>query len=99
MAKNKENKSVFDVSDLAMNAERNIAERENKAAEETVNTHNTHTQHTYTMPQEETRSKRIQIVVKPSVNAELDRLAKEGKIKSKNDLICFLVEQYISANK
>lgn len=54
------------------------------------------TQHTYTMPQEETRSQRVQIVVKPSVNEKLDSLVKQKKIKSKNDLVNFLLESYIA---
>lgn len=61
-------------------------------------THNADTQ-TYTMTKEETRSKRIQIVIKPSVNKALDRLVRQKKIKSKNDLVNFLLESYIEKNK
>ena len=98
MAKNKTNNGLFDVSDLTENAQKNIEER---GAEPTAsaNTHNTDTQTPYTMPQEETRSKRIQIVIKPSVNKELDRLVKQKKIKSKNDLVNFLLESFINQNK
>ena len=88
MAKNKVNNGLFDVSDLADNAKRNIEKREKL--------HNTHTQQSYTIPQEETRSHRIQIVVKPSVGQALDRLVEENKIKSKNDLINFLVEEFLA---
>ena len=49
-----------------------------------------------TCAQEETRSQRLQFVVKPSVNAKLDQLVREGKIKSKNDLVNFLLESYIA---
>ena len=79
--------------DLPENTKKNIEERH------TTNIHNTDTQQTYTMPQEEIRSKRLQFVVKPSVNKELDRLVKQKKIKSKNDLVNFLLEQYIEQNK
>lgn len=47
----------------------------------------------------ENRSQRIQIVIKPSVNKELDRLVKQEKIKSKNDLVNFLLESFIEQNK
>ena len=98
MAKNKTNNGIFDVNDLAENAQKNIEERgvENTP---TTDTHNTDTQTQYTMPQEETRSKRIQIVIKPSVNKELDRLVKQKKIKSKNDLVNFLLENFIEQNR
>lgn len=93
MAKNKVNNGLFDVSDLAENTQKKIEERN------TTHIHNTDTQQTYTMPQEETRSKRIQIVVKPSINKELDQLVKQKKIKSKNDLVNFLLEQFLEQNK
>lgn len=98
MAKNKINNGLFDVSDLANTAQKNIEER---GADQTPGAiiHNTDTQPTYTMPQEEIRSKRIQIVVKPSVSRELDRLVKQKKIKSKNDLVNFLLESFIEQNK
>lgn len=44
----------------------------------------------------ENRSKRVQLLVKPSVNDALDRMVEEGKIKSKNDLVNFLLESYIA---
>ncbi len=95
MAKNRENNGIFadSVMDLPENTKKNIEERN------TTDTHNTDTQQTYTMPQEETRSKRVQFVLKPSVNKELDRLVKQKKIKSKNDLVNFLLEQFIEQNK
>ena len=62
----------------------------------TTNIHNTHTQQTYTIPEKEKRSRRMQFVVKPSVDRKLDRLVQEGKIKSKNDLVNFLLESYIA---
>ena len=93
MAKNKVNNGLFDVSDLAATAKRNIEKRD------TIHIHNTHTQQSYTMPQEETRSHRIQIVVKPSIGKELDRMAKENIIKSKNDLINYLIEEFVRENK
>lgn len=98
MAKNKTNNGLFDVSDLTENAQKNIEERGVERTTETI-THNTDTQPEYTMPQEETRSKRIQIVIKPSVNKELDRLVKQKKIKSKNDLVNFLLESFIEQNR
>ena len=98
MAKNKTNNGLFDVSDLTNTAQKNIEERGVEQTPGTI-THNTDTQQTYTMPQEETRSKRIQIVIKPSVNKELDRLVKQKKIKSKNDLVNFLLESFIEQNK
>lgn len=98
MAKNKINNGLFDVSDLTENAQKNIEERGVEHTPE-KNIHNTDTQPEYTMPQEETRSKRIQIVIKPSVNKELDRLVKQKKIKSKNDLVNFLLESFIEQNK
>lgn len=96
MAKNKKNDGLFgdSVMGLAENAKKSIEERE---AAYTTQTHNTDTHTEYTIMQEETRSKRIQIVIKPSVNQKLDRLVRQEKIKSKNDLINFLLEQYISS--
>lgn len=44
---------------------------------------------------EEIRSKRIQIVIKPSVNEKLDEYAADGVIKSKNDLVNQLLEKFI----
>ena len=74
-----------------------ISEETKRAiAGDTTQLHNTHTQHTYTILQEETRSQRVQIVVKPSVNDKLDLLVKQKKIKSKNDLVNFLLESYIA---
>ena len=90
MAKNKVNNGLFGVNDLAENAQKNVEERN------TTHIHNTHTQHTYTMPQEEKRNQRVQIVVKPSLNEKLDLLVKQKKIKSKNDLVNFLLESYIA---
>lgn len=69
---------------------------EAKREHNTTHIHNAPTQHTYTMQQEETRSQRVQIVVKPSVNEKLDLLVKQKKIKSKNDLVNFLLESYIA---
>lgn len=90
MAKNKENNGLFDVSDLTMKAQESIK----KSGKENI--HNTHTQHAYTIQQEETRSQRVQIVIKPSVNAKLDSLVEQKKIKSKNDLVNFLLENYVA---
>lgn len=47
----------------------------------------------------ETRSQRVNLVIKPSTNEHLDELVRLGKIKSKNDLINFLLEQFIEQNK
>ena len=69
---------------------------EAKQEHNTTHIHNTHTQHAYTMPQEEKRSQRLQFVVKPSVNEKLDLLVKQEKIKSKNDLVNFLLESYLA---
>lgn len=95
MAKNRENNGTFadSVMDLPENAKKNIEERN------TTQLHNTDTQQAYTMTQEEIRNKRLQFVVKPSVNKALDKLVKQKKIKSKNDLVNFLLEQYIEQNK
>ena len=65
----------------------------------TTHIHNTDTQHTYTIQKEETRSQRVQIVIKPSVNDQLDRLVKQKVIKSKNDLVNFLLEDWLNKNK
>ena len=65
----------------------------------TIHIHNTDTQHTYTIQKEETRSQRVQIVIKPSVNEQLDKLVKQKVIKSKNDLVNFLLESWINENK
>lgn len=73
-----------------------ISEETIRAEQGGTPTHNTDTQYNYTIPQEETRSQRLQFVVKPSVNAKLDQLVREGKIKSKNDLVNFLLESYIA---
>lgn len=45
---------------------------------------------------EETRSQRVNLLVKPSVNAKLDQMVADGVIKSKNDLVNFLLENYIA---
>lgn len=42
----------------------------------------------------ETRSAKLNILVKPSTAQKLDESVKEGKIKSRNDLINFLLEKY-----
>lgn len=47
-------------------------------------------------PSYETRSKRVNLVIKPTLNSALDKMVEEGKIKSKNDLINFLLENYIA---
>lgn len=44
---------------------------------------------------EEIRNKRIQIVIKPSVNEKLDEYVDNGVIKSKNDLVNQLLEKFI----
>lgn len=73
---------------------------EAKQEHNTTNIHNTHThthtQQAYTSQREEMRNKRVQFVIKPSVNEKLDELAKSGAIKSKNDLVNFLLESYIA---
>lgn len=43
----------------------------------------------------EARTVRIQAVVTPSISKKLDELASKGKIKSRNDLINFLLEGYL----
>lgn len=73
-----------------------ISEETIRAEQGGTPTHNTDTQYNYTIPQEEKRSQRLQFVVKPSVNARLDELAQNGTIKSKNDLVNFLLESYIA---
>ena len=47
----------------------------------------------------ETRTKRIQVVVTPSIDASLNELVANRKIRSKNDLINFLLESYLSMVK
>ena len=73
-----------------------ISEETIKAEQSETQKHNTDTQYRYTIQQEEKRSTRLQFVVKPSVNVKLDQMVKEGKIKSKNDLVNFLLESYIA---
>lgn len=68
-------------------------------SDNTTQIHNTDTQHTYTIQKEETRSQRVQIVIKPSVNEKLDKLVKQKVIKSKNDLVNFLLENWLNENK
>lgn len=46
-------------------------------------------------PVAEKRTERIQIVVTPTIAKKLDDLVAAGKIKSKNDLINFLLEGYL----
>lgn len=46
-------------------------------------------------PADEKRTERIQIVVTPTVSRKLDELVRDRKIKSKNDLINFLLEGYL----
>ncbi len=93
MAKSKENNGLFDVSDFTKKTQVRTAKIEAQ------NIHNTVTQPTYTMPHDETRSKRIQIVIKPSMNVALDRLVDQQQIKSKNDLINCLLEQFLQQNE
>lgn len=97
MADNKRGKAVF-FSDDDFNVEAQVAVAKESAASNTTNTHNevTHTQTQQTYTTQEMRSKRVQIVIKPSVNEKLDELAKTGAIKSKNDLVNFLLESYIA---
>lgn len=45
--------------------------------------------------QDQLRNKRIQIVVTSRVGEALDRLVSKKKIKSKNDLVNFLLEKYL----
>lgn len=44
---------------------------------------------------EEIRSKRIQVVIKPSLNEKLDECVRRGIIKSKNDLFNQLAEKFV----
>ena len=44
---------------------------------------------------QEPRSVRFQAVITQSVNAKLNELAHTGKIKSRNDLVNFLLERYL----
>lgn len=44
---------------------------------------------------QEPRSVRFQAVITQSVNAKLDELARSGMIKSRNDLVNFLLERYL----
>lgn len=48
------------------------------------------------METKEPRSVRIQAVVTPSIGKKLDALVAQGKIRSKNDLINFLLKEYLS---
>ena len=110
MAKSRDNSGLFSVDDLAENTKKNLEKRGEAPKKEVVpeiehtqdphtsRLHNTDTQHTYTIPQEETRSKRVQVVIKPSTNKALDALVRQGKIKSKNDLINFLLEDFLKKN-
>lgn len=47
-------------------------------------------------PAAEKRTERIQIVVTPTISKKLDELVRNEKIKSKNDLINFLLEGYLA---
>ena len=54
--------------------------------------------HEQEIQKHETRSQRLQIIVKPSVGETLDRMVKENKIKSKNDLINNLIDNFLLEN-
>ena len=95
MADNRRGKAAF-FDDDAFKVEADVAVTKKNSEGNTTITHNkdTQTQQTYTT--QEMRSKRVQIVIKPSVNEKLNQLAKNGTIKSKNDLVNFLLERYIA---
>ena len=98
MADNKRGKAAF-FSDDDFNVEAQVAvAKENGEKNNTTKLHNsvTHTQTQQTYTTQEMRSKRVQFVIKPSVNEKLDQLAQNGTIKSKNDLVNFLLESYIA---
>lgn len=96
MTDNKRGKAAF-FSDDDFNVETQAAvTKEDREKSSATQTHNAPIQRTYTIRKEETRSKRVQIVIKPSVNKKLDEMAKNGTIKSKNDLVNFLLESYIA---
>ncbi len=44
----------------------------------------------------EIRNKRVQFVIKPSTNRKLDEYAEAGIIRSKNDLVNYLLEDFIA---
>ena len=95
MADNRRGKAAF-FDDDAFKVEPDVAVATKSSENNTTIAHNkdTQTQQTYTT--QEMRSKRVQFVIKPSVNEKLDELAKNGAIKSKNDLVNFLLENYIA---
>ena len=88
MAKSAKPTNAFDVTGI-------IADKQNKKqnTQHTTQIHNTQVE--YSFNQEETRSKRIQIVIKPSTNSRIDELVKKGVVKSKNDLINVLLENFL----
>lgn len=52
----------------------------------------------YSIVEKESRTKKMLIMIRPSIGEILDELAKNGTIKSKNDLINYLIEDFIDKN-
>ena len=95
---NPQHKNAFSLDPESFKDPAKATQEATAADNNTTNLHNTatHTQTQQTYTTQEMRSKRVQFVIKPSVNAKLDELAKNGAIKSKNDLVNFLLESYIA---
>lgn len=72
------------------------SEPEAKVETETINIPPLNPTQEYTPFNAEKRSKRLQIIVKPSIGKKLDQYVNEGIIKNKNDLINFLLETWIA---
>ena len=93
MAKNRENKGIFDTSDLTNPVLENMKKSQETAAGATPPYAHTDT-HTDT---EELKTKRMYLLVRPSIAEKINAAAKAQKT-SANDLIHRLMEQYIEEN-
>lgn len=70
-----------------------------KNTQETVQTENTSLADGYTWERKETRSIKTNIMIKPSIAKKLDRAVDRKEIRSRNDLINYLLEEYFKQDE
>jgi len=78
--------------EIIKDAEQQAAKVEKKPAAGQGNLASVYAEKKKKMPQ--TRSVRLQVVVTPAISERLDKLVESREIRSKNDLINFLLESY-----
>ena len=84
--------AAVQVQEPVKETDRQTTVKENKSAAGQGNLASVYAEKKKNLPQ--TRSVRLQVVITPAISERLDKLVENREIRSKNDLINFLLESY-----